>query len=216
MDAVIFDNRQYPMRQVEIENVGLRFIASTDLNKQLVTAEGSYTSEEAKTVDEHIYFFVEPDILNLNDLELSRYVNLHCEQTSTIQNGSTLQGSIERALTELSTYNRYENTEKAILQALLYSENESPTFENVERLGGGQVGEEALAISLFCALKHATEFEKGVLLAVNHSGDTDSIGSITGTAPVRYLLKKAILQRWIQQLKKAPIFRDMPTKLDNK
>jgi len=41
------------------------------------------------------------------------------------------------------------------------------------------VAEEALAIALFCALK-AENFAHGVLLAVNHSGDSDSVGAITG------------------------------------
>jgi ADP-ribosylglycohydrolase len=53
------------------------------------------------------------------------------------------------------------------------------TPEIVEQLGGGWVAEEALATALFCALK-ATNFAEGVLLAVNHSGDSDSTGSLTG------------------------------------
>ncbi len=49
----------------------------------------------------------------------------------------------------------------------------------IEKLGGGWVAEEALAIAVFCALK-AEDFEEGVVMAVNHGGDSDSTGSMVG------------------------------------
>jgi ADP-ribosyl-[dinitrogen reductase] hydrolase len=55
----------------------------------------------------------------------------------------------------------------------------APGVSQVESLGAGWVAEEALSISVYCALR-ATSFRAGVLLAVNHSGDSDSTGSITG------------------------------------
>lgn len=51
--------------------------------------------------------------------------------------------------------------------------------EAVEQLGEGWVAEEALAIAVYCALA-TTGFRSGVLLAVNHSGDSDSTGAICG------------------------------------
>ncbi|MFD9705025.1 ADP-ribosylglycohydrolase family protein [Lentzea sp. NPDC059081] len=54
------------------------------------------------------------------------------------------------------------------------------TPEEIESsLGGGWVGEEALAIGLHAALVGA-DFPSAVRLAVNHSGDSDSTGSICG------------------------------------
>ncbi|WP_053739685.1 ADP-ribosylglycohydrolase family protein [Nocardia sp. NRRL S-836] len=54
------------------------------------------------------------------------------------------------------------------------------TPEEIEsELGGGWVGEEALAIGLHAALV-APDFATAVRLAVNHSGDSDSTGSICG------------------------------------
>ena len=46
-------------------------------------------------------------------------------------------------------------------------------------LGGGWIGEEALAIAVWCALV-ADDPVDAVILAVNHDGDSDSTGSITG------------------------------------
>lgn len=54
-----------------------------------------------------------------------------------------------------------------------------PTSEAVETLGRGWVADEALAIALYCALT-ANSFREGVLVAVNHSGDSDSTGSMCG------------------------------------
>jgi ADP-ribosyl-[dinitrogen reductase] hydrolase len=54
------------------------------------------------------------------------------------------------------------------------------TPEEIEsELGGGWVGEEALAIGLHAALV-APDFASAVRVAVNHSGDSDSTGSICG------------------------------------
>lgn len=51
--------------------------------------------------------------------------------------------------------------------------------ETVERLGGGWVAEEALAIALYAA-RVATGLEHGLRIAVTHSGDSDSTGAIAG------------------------------------
>ena len=79
MNSVKFEHQNYQIRQVDIENSEIRNIASTTLNKRLINAKGSYTSEEARYVDEQIYFFVEPDILDLNDLALKQYVIMNCQ-----------------------------------------------------------------------------------------------------------------------------------------
>ena len=49
----------------------------------------------------------------------------------------------------------------------------------MESLGAGWVGEEALSIALYCALV-APDVMSGLLLSVNHGGDSDSTGAITG------------------------------------
>ena len=37
-----------------------------------------------------------------------------------------------------------------------------------------------MAISIYCAIVAGDDFKKGLLLSVNHSGDSDSTGAITG------------------------------------
>ena len=86
--------------------------------------------------------------------------------------------------------------EKALAQAKLPNE---PGPEFVEALGAGWLAEEALAISIYCALV-ARDFKHGVLLAVNHSGDSDSTGAITGNLlGVQHGLTK-IPDYWVEQV----------------
>ncbi|MFN8018967.1 MAG: ADP-ribosylglycohydrolase family protein, partial [Acidimicrobiales bacterium] len=74
-----------------------------------------------------------------------------------------------------------------------------PSPEDLERLGGGWVAEEALAISICCALS-ARDLLDGLLLAVNHSGDSDSTGSITGNILGAYLGESALPLQLLEDL----------------
>ena len=51
----------------------------------------------------------------------------------------------------------------------------------IHQLGEGWVGDEALAIAVYCALRHSDDFEAAVTAAVNHGGDSDSTGAICGS-----------------------------------
>lgn len=65
-------------------------------------------------------------------------------------------------------------------RAIFLLDNNKSDVENLGHLGEGWVGEEALAIGLFCALKHFDSFEEAMIVAVNHDGDSDSTGAVTG------------------------------------
>ena len=54
------------------------------------------------------------------------------------------------------------------------------TPEIIKSLGEGWVAEEALAIALYCAVRYQTEPDQGIRKAVNHDGDSDSTGALTG------------------------------------
>jgi ADP-ribosylglycohydrolase len=56
------------------------------------------------------------------------------------------------------------------------------TEDAIKKIGKGWVGEEAVAIALYCCMKHPKpeEFKKMLILAVNHDGDSDSTACIAG------------------------------------
>lgn len=65
-------------------------------------------------------------------------------------------------------------------KAIELADNNKSDVENVESIGGGWTGEEALAIALYCAVRHFDSFENALIAAVNHAGDSDSTGAVTG------------------------------------
>ena len=69
----------------------------------------------------------------------------------------------------------------------------------IECLGGGWTGHEALAIAVACVESEPT-FEAGVLAAVNHSGDSDSTGSIVGNILGALYGVDAVPTRWLAEL----------------
>jgi len=93
--------------------------------------------------------------------------------------GERLAAALDMATETLRTYDSHEETLAALTAARALAAGGRPTPEQLESLGGGWVGEEALAIAVCCALA-AVDVRDGLLLAVNHSGDTDSTGSIAG------------------------------------
>ena len=52
----------------------------------------------------------------------------------------------------------------------------------ISGIGAGWIGEEAVAMALFCCLRYpaASQFKNAIICAVNHSGDSDSVGCIAG------------------------------------
>ncbi len=96
-----------------------------------------------------------------------------------VVHGDGLSEAITTARGELITWQHHGECLAAVNAALRHASDAEPTAEAVEELGEGWVAEEALAIALFCALT-ARDFAHGTRLAVNHSGDSDSTGAITG------------------------------------
>lgn len=73
-------------------------------------------------------------------------------------------------------------------------------IDAIRELGEGWVAEEALAIAIFCSLRYSNDFEKGIITAVNHDGDSDSTGSITGNILGAYLGLSHIPDHFIEKL----------------
>ena len=99
--------------------------------------------------------------------------------------GVNLETSIQHATNILLKYDYHEETLEAVKRSLnLYEKvvkkETSPGPEMIEKLGGGWIAEEALSISILSSLLYENDFKNGVLFAVNHGGDSDSTGSITG------------------------------------
>ncbi len=94
--------------------------------------------------------------------------------------GGSLDDALDVASGRVRELDGFEETLAAVDGAReLARTGGAPSPERVESLGAGWVAEEALAIAVYCALV-APDLRSALLLAVNHSGDSDSTGAITG------------------------------------
>lgn len=66
------------------------------------------------------------------------------------------------------------------MKAVELAKSDVPDADAIRNLGEGWTAEEAWAISLYCALRHIDSMRYAIIAAVNHDGDSDSTGSITG------------------------------------
>ena len=70
-------------------------------------------------------------------------------------------------------------------------------------LGEGWVGEEAVALALYCFLRNPESYEKVVIRGANTNGDSDSIACIAGSISGAYLGIKAIPAAWVRKIEKS-------------
>lgn len=96
--------------------------------------------------------------------------------------GDSPEGAVLRAMHLLARHHGHEETTAALRAAVDLAARGGPTAERVESLGAGWVAEEALAIAVYCALvlPGTDDVDEALLLSVNHSGDSDSTGSVCG------------------------------------
>jgi ADP-ribosylglycohydrolase len=113
--------------------------------------------------------------------------------------GRSLRDAVSGALEILVGHDHHEETRAAVKAALAAG---PASAEQVEQLGGGWVAEEALAIGLYCALAYPEPagLRDALLLSVNHTGDSDSTGSICGNLLGTLHGNAALPQDWANQV----------------
>jgi ADP-ribosylglycohydrolase len=114
---------------------------------------------------------------------------------SGVMQGYSLRESYEKAA-QFTT----DRMREVVERGLSLGESGVPDPAAIEDdLGGGWVGDEALAIAVACAVG-TPDYPTGVLAAVNHSGDTDSTGSMCGNLLGALYGESSIPARWLEKL----------------
>ena len=93
--------------------------------------------------------------------------------------------------------------------AIELAENCVDDLENIHRLGEGWVAEETLAIAIYCSLKYQYDFSAGIIAAVNHGGDSDSTGVVTGNILGALLGYNRIEDKWKKNLELHDVICEM-------
>lgn len=70
MDIISFQNKEFEIREIELNEIGNVWISTNSLNEMLLNENGSYISDEAISVDENIFYFVDEIEMKLSDREL--------------------------------------------------------------------------------------------------------------------------------------------------
>ncbi|MHC3002519.1 ADP-ribosylglycohydrolase family protein [Gordonia metallireducens] len=126
--------------------------------------------------------------------------------------GATLDEALAASKDILRTKSQHEETLAAIELAERLASDALAPEEAISRLGEGWVAEEALAISIYCALV-GSDFEAAVVLAVNHDGDSDSTGAITGNLLGARDGIGVVPGRWLEQLELRGVITEVATDL---
>jgi len=86
----------------------------------------------------------------------------------------------------------------------------------LDHLGKGWIGEEAVALALYCFLRYPNDYRKVVLRGANTNGDSDSIACIAGSISGAFLGIKAIPPEWIKKIEKAEYLDGLAERLSEK
>jgi ADP-ribosylglycohydrolase len=111
----------------------------------------------------------------------------------------TLDAKLNKKIDQVRQVLDYKNSEKAI-----------------QELGEGWKGDEALALGLYCFMKHPYDFKKAVLMGVNTNGDSDSIACITGAISGAYNGVNRIPQEWINKVENKELLKQTAEELYKK
>ncbi len=70
----------------------------------------------------------------------------------------------------------------------------------IHRLGEGRTAPEILAIAVYCAVRYKEDFDHALIVAVNHRGESDSTGCITGNILGASLGYSHLPQKYLQKI----------------
>lgn len=124
------------------------------------------------------------------------------EVVARVVEGADIMAAAATSCAALAAYEGNEETLTAVQRALELAGGGADPEGAVAALGEGWVGEEALAIGLYAAIRFAGDFRAACSAAVNHSGDSDSTGSICGAILGAAHGIDAIPAGWIERLER--------------
>ena len=134
-----------------------------------------------------------------------------------LEDGRTLkeivQDSLVRMVRLFGTSPVMDAFDRLMTRAVELAETDMPAHRAIRELGEGWVGDEALAIAVYCALRFQDDMEACFSAAVTHDGDSDSTGAIAGNILGAWLGVEGIPAKWLEQLEMRELIDDMALRL---
>jgi ADP-ribosylglycohydrolase len=113
--------------------------------------------------------------------------------------GKTLLDAYTGSCEHLQLFTGHEEASACLALAAELAHSDMDSEKAIARIGQGWVGEEALAIALYCALKEKDPLT-ALIMSVNHDGDSDSTGAICGNLLGALHGTSAFPKDWIESL----------------
>ena len=104
----------------------------------------------------------------------------HVTTLTTEEAKSSIVDIVKESLNVVIQQERNDSLEEITDSAIQLAKSDYSDTDAIRLLGEGWTGEEAWAISLYCVIRHIDNIKEAIIAAVNHDGDSDSTGSITG------------------------------------
>jgi ADP-ribosylglycohydrolase len=117
---------------------------------------------------------------------------------SSILEGTDPYTATNLAMEKLIEINECDECIEAMANAIDLSYLDIPPEQAISKIGEGWTGEEALSIAIYCCIKSPYDFHQAIMMAANHSGDSDTTASITGSIIGTYLGIEKIPQYLIE------------------
>lgn len=121
-----------------------------------------------------------------------------------VENGDTILDAVTDGLDSMERtfagVAHWDGFRALMEKAIDLAEGDLVDLDAVRALGEGWVGDEAIAIAVYCAIRHRDDFEACLAAAVNHSGDSDSTGAIAGNILGASLGEQGIPEKFLTHL----------------
>lgn len=109
--------------------------------------------------------------------------------------------SVRAAMEILATYQGNENTYKALEKAMeLADDEDTDPQDGVGELGDGKSAVSCLAIAVYCAVLHQTNYMYAVELAANHDGDSSACAAVAGGILGAWYGLKKLPKKWTKKV----------------
>ncbi len=138
----------------------------------------------------------------------------HSAVIALLMKGGSLDEAFDGASRILKTYPGYESTLSLIEKARALAKTHTDHRLAIESLGYGFTGHEALAIAAYCLFKNPDDLKAALLMAVNHSGDSDSTGAITGNILGAAIGLDTLPRDWMDRMELLDVMKAVAEEID--
>lgn len=135
-----------------------------------------------------------------------------------VYNNCDIEDAIRESIKKTKKYFNGDDLEyfiSLIESAIELSKLDINDYYAISQIGEGWTGDEALAIAVYSSLKYKDNIKDALICSVNHNGDSDSTGSITGQILGSYLGINKIPREYIDNLEIKDIIIEIATDLYN-